>query len=485
METIVCKFGGSSVANAQQVRKVERIVAADPARRIVVVSAPGKRDRTDEKITDILIACHALAAEGRDITSRFEPIRRRFHELADDLAIGRDMDPWINEVETDIREGADYSAVVSRGEYLGARMIARFLGFEFVDARDLIRFSDETTVDRNATDRMIRARIEPGRSYVVPGFYGALADGRVQLFTRGGSDISASLVARGIGAKLYENWTDVSGLLAADPRIVDSPDPIPRISYTQLRDLAYLGANVFHDEAVAPVADAGIPINIRNTNEPDHPGTVIVGAADQPAAATARPPAAPAAAARPPAEPAAAADQPAAPAAAAKPPAAPAARTAEAVIGVAGKTGYAGLLIRRSLLSKDGSAPARIRTSLGNRGVVVAHLSQGGDSILAVVELATFQKALRDYGPDLQETICAELSVDSVDQTGAFALVGAAGTGLLHRPFLIAGIFTAFAHEDLVPEFCSAGYSPDSFVVAVREDRYADAVRAVYRGTRR
>ncbi|MFP4374718.1 MAG: aspartate kinase, partial [Spirochaetaceae bacterium] len=277
---IVCKFGGSSLADAGQIRKVAAIVGQSDDRSVVVVSAPGKRRKEDEKITDILFSCHELASRGEDVSARFAAVRERYTSIARDLDLGTDLAPVLDEVEADIRNGADRSAVVSRGEYLGAHLVAAFLGFEFVDAAEIIRLSDEVTVDDAATDELVRERLAPGTRYVIPGFYGGFADGRVQLFSRGGSDISAALLARALHADSYENWTDVSGLLSADPRIVENPAPIKRVSYRELRELAYLGAAVFHEEAVAPVAEKSIPIRIRNTNEPDHPGTTIAEPAE-------------------------------------------------------------------------------------------------------------------------------------------------------------------------------------------------------------
>jgi len=435
MDLIVSKFGGTSVANASQIEKAASIVRSDQRRRCIVVSAPGKRSKQDEKITDILIACHAMAAKGEDFSARFAPIRKRFQELADQLNIGRDMDPWIDEVEADIRNGADSSAVVSRGEYLGAHMIARYLEFEFVDAAELIRFSDATTIDRDATDALVRDRLDPAKRYVIPGFYGARDDGSVQLFTRGGSDISAALVARGLGAVSYENWTDVSGLLSADPRLVENPDPVPRVSYSQLRELAFLGAQVFHDEAVAPVADAGIPINIRNTNEPDHPGTVI-GPVESDAATSKEP----------------------------------------VVTGVAGKVGYTGIRLYKSMLNKESAFPASVYAAFAAAGSPVVQLTIGGDSALAIVsgtvDASKLQKVVESTG------------VDGAGNEGALALVGAARPGIAREPAVAAAVLARLAQDGLSPLFIGVGYSADSVLFAVAEDRYVPALQAVYEATR-
>ena len=438
MSTVVTKFGGSSVANAEQIKKVAAIVRDDPRRRVVVVSAPGKRSKEDEKITDILISCHAAAAAGKDFRSRFALIRERYASIAADLGLGNDLEPVLDEVETAIAGGADDSAVVSRGEYLGAHLIARFLDAEFVDAADLIRFESTTTIDDAATDRAVRTRLGKSTGVVViPGFYGAHADGRVQLFSRGGSDISASLIARALEAERYENWTDVSGLLSADPRIVDGPDPIAEVTYHELRELAYLGANVFHDEAVAPVADANIPIQIRNTNEPDHPGTMITsGASVEP-------------------------------------------RPAGSRTGVAGKTGFTGVLVKRSMLSKISDLPAQLGSILGASGMRMHHCAIGSDSALAIVESAALDAA----GDAVLKEIEKLFSADSVERIGPYALVGAVGTDLAVVPEVLGKVLAAFTAVEMPVRFVSSGYSRSSFIVAVDEDRYQEAIRQVYAAT--
>lgn len=431
MGYLVSKFGGTSVATASQIGKVAAIVRSDERRRFIVVSAPGKRSKEDEKITDILIACHAMAAGGEDFSRRFEPIRKRFHELADELGIGRDLDPWIDEVENDIAGGADSSAVVSRGEYLGAHMIARYLGFEFVDATELIRFSDPATVDRDETDRLIGGRLDPAGRYVIPGFYGARSDGSVQLFTRGGSDISAALVARGVGAELYENWTDVSGLLSADPRLVDSPKPIDRISYRGLRELAWLGAAVFHDEAVAPVADAGIPINIRNTNAPDHPGTMIGDDAGYP--------------------------------------------TGIDYFGVAGRRGFRRLIVRKPMLSGEKGVSEMMWRWFEDRGISVRSIMTGGDTAGIIIA----DPGEKTVG-ELSNRFATDFVLDDIKTSNPQALVGACMPNIGSRSSVVEKLFSALEAAGISLSFSAVGYSDQSVLVAVPDGRYEDAVRSIY-----
>lgn len=437
MSTIVSKFGGSSVADAQQIRKVAEIVESDPQRRAIVVSAPGKRSKADEKITDILISCHALAAAGKDFHSRFSVIRERYNGIAEDLGLRADFVPILDEVEESIASGVSHDAVVSRGEYLGARLIAQFLDFEFVDAAEIIRFSDETTIDDEATDELCGKRLVPVGRYVIPGFYGAHNDGRIQLFTRGGSDISGALVARALRAVRYENWTDVSGLLSADPRVVDSPAPIAEVSYHELRELAFLGAGVFHDEAVAPVADVDIPITIRNTNEPDHPGTAILSRKRR-------------------------SDR------------RPGSRT-----GVAGKTGFSGVRVKRSMLNKIPDIPVRMGTVLKESGVRMHHCAVGADSAFAIVETGALDAA----GDALLDGIQRLFAATGVERSGPYALVGAAGEALATEPSVLGSVMNALSEKNVTVALVSSGYSDSSFVVAVEEAKYEEAVRAIYYAT--
>ncbi len=274
MEVIVAKFGGSSLADAKQFEKAASIVHSDKRRRIIVVSAPGKRHEKDEKITDLLISCHSHVASGLEFRQIFAQIRARFCAIAEEMGIARNIDSALDEVENQLAYGTDLNTIVSRGEYLNARLFADYLDFDFIDAVELIEFSSASKVNIEATKTRIDNRIKDGR-YVIPGFYGVSPAGQIELFTRGGSDITASFIARNTGADVYENWTDVSGLFRADPDIVENPQPIETMSYRELQELSYLGACVFHEEAVTPVRQQGIPINIRNTDNPHHPGTMI------------------------------------------------------------------------------------------------------------------------------------------------------------------------------------------------------------------
>ena len=271
----VTKFGGSSMADAGQYRKVRDIVLADPGRRVVVVSAAGKRSGDDHKITDLLYLCHAHTLYGVDCSQIFEKITSRYIEIRDELGLDVDLETDFQELKKRLdKKRVSQDELVSRGEYYSAKLMAAFLGFKFVDAADWITFNLDGTVDKERSYGILRSKVQ-GNGVVIPGFYGSMPDGRIRTFSRGGSDITGALAAAALDARVYENWTDVSGILMADPRIVKDPLPIAEVTYDELRELSYAGAQVLHEGTIAPVREKGIPVNIRNTNEPDHPGTLI------------------------------------------------------------------------------------------------------------------------------------------------------------------------------------------------------------------
>jgi len=272
----VVKFGGSSLASAEQFKKVGDIIHADKERKFVVPSAPGKRDANDTKVTDMLYACYELAEEGKDFTKNLQAIKDRYQEIVDGLKLKLSLENEFKVIEKNFKEkaGSDYAA--SRGEFLNGIIMANYLGYEFIDAAEVILFADNGEYDAEITNAKLKARLEGVEAAVIPGFYGAYADGRVKTFSRGGSDITGSIVARAVKANVYENWTDVSGILIADPRIIYKPEGIETITYNELRELSYMGFNVLHEDAIFPVRREGIPINIRNTNAPEDNGTWIV-----------------------------------------------------------------------------------------------------------------------------------------------------------------------------------------------------------------
>ncbi|MFW6138923.1 MAG: aspartate kinase, partial [Spirochaetota bacterium] len=279
MAGFVCKFGGSSVADADQIKKIEKIIKQDPRRRYIVLSAPGKRHPGDQKITDMLYQCQELAGRGQDITGTFAGIKQRYLDIAAELRVKDEIEGVLDEIQQNIQSGASRDYAASRGEYLCARMMARYLGAAFIESAKYIRLTSRGGVDQY-TYGLLAEKIKGEGMYVIPGFYGGGPDGEVRTFSRGGSDITGAIVARAAGADLYENWTDVSGLLMTDPGIVEAPRPIPEATYREIRELGACGAKVLHEEAIVPLYDQGIPIAIKNTNQPGHPGTTIVETRD-------------------------------------------------------------------------------------------------------------------------------------------------------------------------------------------------------------
>ena len=272
----VTKFGGSSLADAAQFQKVAEIIQADPARKYVVPSAPGKRFKNDDKVTDLLYKSYALASSGQDTAEVFAEITRRYTDIKNELALKTDVEGLISRIKNRVDGGAGIAYTASRGEYLNGILLAEYLGFAFIDAAEVILFDSRGVLDAEKTNTIMSKRLLKEKQAVIPGFYGSGPDGSIVTFSRGGSDITGSLVARAAKADLYENWTDVSGFLVADPRIVEDPAPIETITYRELRELSYMGANVLHEDAIFPVRKEGIPINIKNTNRPSDPGTMIV-----------------------------------------------------------------------------------------------------------------------------------------------------------------------------------------------------------------
>ena len=277
----VLKFGGSSMADAHQFAKVKAIVDSDPGRRVVVVSAAGKRSRDDHKLTDLLYLCYAHLQYGVSCDAVFDMIRSRYLSIRDELHLSTPLEAEFAALREKMDRGISQDELVSRGEYFAARLMADYLGYDFLDSTCWLRFRLDGTVDQPASYEALR-RTASGRRVVIPGFYGAMPDGSVKTFTRGGSDITGALAAAALDADVYENWTDVSGFLMADPKIVQDPRPIERITYAELRELSYIGAQVLHEGTVSPVREKNIPLNIRNTNQPDHPGTMIRERFDEP-----------------------------------------------------------------------------------------------------------------------------------------------------------------------------------------------------------
>jgi aspartate kinase len=432
----VTKFGGSSLADAGQIAKVATIIQSDPARRYVVPSAPGKRDDDDQKITDLLYLCHASAQQRVSFEETFGIISGRYRQISSELSIDFDIDPHLDKAQADIANGASADYTASRGEYLNGMIIAKLLDYAFIDPVEVIHFGPNGRFDAEQTQTAMQARLAKHERAVVPGFFGSMPDGSVKTFSRGGSDITGAIVARGIGADVYENWTDVSGLLMTDPRIVDSPKPIDVVTYSELRELSYMGASVLHDEAIFPVRQAGIPVNIRNTNLPDHPGTMIVREAA---------------------------------------PGTPAAEVGS-ITGIAGRKDFTIINIEKSLMNTEMGFGRRVLAALEDHEVSFEHMPSGIDTLGIVVADAAIDGKL----DDVIQQITADVHPDQISVDSNIALIATVGRGMNRTPGMAAKLFAALANANVNIRMIDQGSSELNIIVGVDCGDFETAVRAIY-----
>ncbi|PKL13932.1 MAG: aspartate kinase [Spirochaetae bacterium HGW-Spirochaetae-8] len=428
---IVSKFGGSSVADADQIRKVAAILKADENRTVVVVSAPGKRSKTDTKVTDMLYECDAQVRRGVACDELFAQVALRFTSIAKDLGLPENiLDEALAEVghHISVGFGPDYAA--SRGEYLSGRLIAAYMNWTFLEPQDLVLINENGTV-ADETYAKIAAMVKEGGRYVFPGFYGSTADGKVKTFSRGGSDISGSIVARAIGAALYENWTDVSGVFMADPRLIADAKVITRMSYREVRELAAVGFSVFHEEAIAPVRDAGIPIQVKNTNKPQDAGTSIVSSREG-------------------------ADDP--------------------IVGVTGKSGYGRLSVQKLLLFKRPGIRHLMETTLKTLGIAPEFTLTGIDSIVWFFPIAQVAGgSISSIGTLLTN----EFALDDVHCDSGYAITAITGEGL-RKSKRLSGMIGSLLEKNIEVEFVNLGASPITCLVGVPETQMQTAVAALY-----
>ncbi|MBR7009701.1 MAG: aspartate kinase [Oscillospiraceae bacterium] len=432
----VLKFGGSSMASAAQYAKVRAIVEADESRRVVVVSAAGKRSKDDHKITDLLYLCHAHMKYGVSCDSVFGMISQRYLEIRDELGLSTDLEGELERIRTAMESGISEAELASRGEYLSARLMADYLGFEFVDAVRWLRFRMDGTVDQDWSYAALK-KLADGKKIVIPGFYGALADGSIRTFTRGGSDITGALAAAALDAEVYENWTDVSGILMADPRIVKDPEPIPCLTYAELRELSYLGAQVLHEDTIFPVAEKNIPLNIRNTNEPDHPGTIIMERFEEDDSSD---------------------DE------------------RRFITGIAGKRDYAVVSISKRGLSSQVGAIRKAFEIFENYGLAVEYTPNGIDTFSLVVSGAKLEKLLHSIVAQIQE----KLAPDEIQVTKDLAIVAAVGRRMANRPGISGRIFSALGDEGINIRLISQGPREVNVILGVDGKDFARAVQVLY-----
>jgi len=430
----VAKFGGTSLANAEQIRKVKSIVESDKEIRYVVPSAPGKRHEKDRKITDLLYLCHAHVQQDVPFDEVFHLIEDRYEKIIKGLDLSLNIRTYLEDIKKKITEGASRDYTASRGEFLNGLILAELLGFDFIDPAEIIFFNRYGKVDMEKTKEAVHKKLSTHEKAVIPGFYGTAFDGSIKTFPRGGSDITGAIIARGIGADIYENWTDVSGLLMADPTIVENPKPIDIITYRELRELAYMGAKVLHDEAIFPVKEVGIPVRIKNTNRPEDPGTLIVQDAD------------------------------------------PVTHTGT-ITGIAGKKDFTVIVIEKALMNSELGYGRRLLSVLEVNGISFEHMPSGIDTISLVIS----DSQLNDKLEKVIQEIKAECSPDSVDVFPNMALIATVGRGMAYTPGIAARLFTALGNERINVRMIDQGSSEINIIVGIEVEDFENAIRAIYR----
>lgn len=428
----VVKFGGSSLASAEQFRKVGDIIHADKERRFVVPSAPGKRFSGDTKVTDMLYGCYELAENDKDFKKELEAIEERYQEIIDGLSLTLSLKDEFKTIAENFKNKAGANYAASRGEYLNGIIMADYLGFQFIDAAEVIRFKENGDFDSETTNDILSARLKDAENAVVPGFYGAYADGTVKTFSRGGSDITGSIVARAVKAAVYENWTDTSGFLIADPRIIDNPEGIDTITYRELRELSYMGASVFHEDAIFPVRREGIPINIRNTNRPQDEGTWIVESTCQ--------------------------------------------KSKYIVTGIAGKKGFCAVNIDKAMMNSEIGFGRKVLQAFEDYGISFEHVPSGIDTMTVFVH----QDEFMDKEQKVVSAIHRLADPDSVDIEADLALIAVVGRGMKSTRGTAGRIFSALAHANVNVKMIDQGSSELNIIIGVANDDFETAIKAIY-----
>lgn len=432
MNTIVTKFGGSSLADSIHFKKVKNILESNPERKYIIPSAPGKISFKDFKITDLLYLCHAHVKSGISLDDVFKLISERYKSIVDDLNLNLDLTSYLNIIKTDIENGASVDYTASRGEYLNGIILANYLNIDFIDAKDVIKFNKYGTLNIEETYVALKDKLSNHERAVIPGFYGSNEHGDIVTFSRGGSDITGALVAASINAKLYENWTDVSGFLMADPRIVNNPKKIKTITYGELRELSYMGASVLHEEAVFPVRTSGIPINIRNTNEPENEGTLIVSNEI---------------------------------------------KHENTITGIAGKQNFTVLSIEKSMMNSELGFCRKILTILEQNGVSFENMPSGIDTVSVVIS----DSNLKNKTEIIVEEIKRACNPDSVVVYPNMALIATVGTGMAYTKGVASKIFTALAESDINIRMIDQGSSEINVLVGIENDDFEKGINAIYK----
>ena len=428
----VVKFGGSSLADAAQFKKVGQIIHEDESRRYVIPSAPGKRFPEDVKVTDMLYKCYGAAVREKNFTKQLEEIQQRYQGIIDGLGLDLSLDKEFEIIRQNFGQKAGREYAASRGEYLNGIIMAHYLGFEFIDAAEVIAFDENGSLLVDQTNDLLSERLSHTEKAVIPGFYGADPNGNVKTFSRGGSDVTGSLVAKAIHADMYENWTDVSGFLIADPRIIKNPKGIETITYKELRELSYMGATVLHEDAIFPVRNEGIPINIRNTNAPEEKGTLIVEG-------TCRKP-------------------------------------KYTITGIAGKRGFASITIEKAMMNSEVGFGRKVLEVFENEGISFEHMPSGIDTMTIFVQQDEFE----EHEQRVISGIHRAVEPDDVELESDLALIAVVGRGMKQTRGTAGRIFSALAHAHVNVKMIDQGSSELNIIIGVREHDFEAAIQAIY-----
>lgn len=434
MSITVVKFGGTSMADAKSIRQVAEIIKQDKKRRYVVVSAPGKRFSQDHKVTDMLYACYHDMQINGECKATFDKIRERFKGIVADLNLTLDIDRYLDKVEEEMLKYNSAEFCASRGEYLSAVITAEVLGYKFIDAKDIMIFGENGDFDSERTNEKVKSVLNSVERAVVPGFYGGDCNGIVHTFSRGGSDVSGAVIARAVGASLYENWTDVNGFMSADPRIVDNPKPIKTLSYRELRELAYMGANVLHPESIFPVRASKIPINIRNTFCPTAEGTMIVAELDEQELKS------------------------------------------RVITGIAGKKGYSIIYIEKSMMNGELGFVRKVLAVLEYYNISFEHLPTGIDTMSIVIP----DNELAGKEDVVVERIKKVVNPDHIEIKGGISLIATVGHGMSYKPGSASTLIGALAKEKINIRMIDQGSSEMNIIVGVATSDYERAIKAIY-----
>ena len=428
----VVKFGGSSLASAEQFKKVGNIIRAEESRRYVIPSAPGKRFSDDVKVTDMLYKCYGAAVKGKKFTDLLKDIQERYNEIIEGLGLTLSLEKEFEIIRDNFakKAGRDYAA--SRGEYLNGIIMANYLGYEFIDAAEVIFFDEEGKFDADKTDEILSERLNKAERAVIPGFYGSLPDGTIKTFSRGGSDVTGSIVAKAAKVDLYENWTDVSGFLIADPRIISNPKSIEAITYKELRELSYMGATVLHEDAIFPVRQEGIPINIRNTNAPEDNGTWIVGSTCQ--------------------------------------------KSKYVITGIAGKKGFCSVNIEKDMMNSEIGFGRKVLQAFEENGISFEHVPSGIDTMTVFVHQDEFMHKEQKVVAGIHRLA----NPDAIDIESDLALIAVVGRGMKSTRGTAGRIFSALAHKNINVKMIDQGSSELNIIIGVANEDFETAIQAIY-----